>query len=63
MKQSYLDDLRQVNTREELLSAFMRIGTSMGFLYVLAAGSGKLRDGFPVQMNEIQGQVIHCSPA
>ncbi|MCH8202852.1 MAG: DUF418 domain-containing protein [Proteobacteria bacterium] len=26
MKQSYLDDLRQVNTREELLSAFMRIG-------------------------------------
>lgn len=31
MKQSYLDDLRQVTTREELLSAFMRIGTSMGF--------------------------------
>lgn len=31
MKQSDLDDLRQVTTREELLSAFMRIGASMGF--------------------------------
>ena len=30
------------------------VGTSMGFVYVLAGADGKLRDGFPVQMNEIQ---------
>ena len=30
----------------------------MGFLYVLSAADGSLRDGFPVQMNEIQGQVV-----
>mmetsp|Transcript_10915 Transcript_10915/g.23292 ORF Transcript_10915/g.23292 Transcript_10915/m.23292 type:complete len:367 (+) Transcript_10915:3-1103(+) len=29
----------------------------MGFLYVLCASTGALRDGFPVQMNEIQAQV------
>jgi hypothetical protein len=34
------------------------VGTSMGFLYVLSAADGSLRDGFPVQMNEIQGQVV-----
>ena len=33
------------------------IGTSMGFLYALDGRSGALRDGFPVQMNEIQAQV------
>ena len=34
------------------------VGTSMGFLYVLSGKDGKLRDGFPVQMNEIQAQVV-----
>ena len=34
------------------------VGTSMGFLYVLSGKSGKLRDGFPVQLNEIQAQVV-----
>ena len=33
------------------------VGTSMGFLYVLSGKHGKLRDGFPVQLNEIQAQV------
>ncbi|TXG96588.1 MAG: LuxR family transcriptional regulator [Nevskiaceae bacterium] len=31
MKQSDLDDLRHVTTREELLSGFMRLGESLGF--------------------------------
>jgi hypothetical protein len=34
------------------------VGTSMGFLYVLDGRDGALRDGFPVQMNEIQAQVV-----
>ena len=34
------------------------VGTSMGFLYVLHGKTGKLRDGFPVQLNEIQAQVV-----
>ena len=34
------------------------VGTSMGFLYVLDGRSGRLRDGFPVQMNELQAQVV-----
>ena len=34
------------------------VGTSMGFLYVLAGRTGRLRDGFPVQLNEIQAQVV-----
>ncbi len=34
------------------------VGTSMGFIYVLRATDGALRDGFPVQMNEVQAQVV-----
>lgn len=34
------------------------VGTSMGFVYVLSGVDGALRDGFPVQMNEIQAQVV-----
>ena len=34
------------------------VGTSMGFVYVLAGKDGKLREGFPVQMNEIQAALV-----
>ena len=34
------------------------VGTSMGFVYVLAGKDGRLREGFPVQMNEIQAALV-----
>ena len=34
------------------------VGTSMGFVYVLDGRDGSLRDGFPIQMNEVQAQVV-----
>lgn len=33
------------------------LGTSMGFIYVLDPNNGEIREGFPLQMGEIQAQV------